>query len=51
MDKSFIARRIREERENCGLRQEDVVKYMGWDSSKHSIVVDLEAGRSDLKDL
>jgi Zn-dependent peptidase ImmA (M78 family)/transcriptional regulator with XRE-family HTH domain len=49
MDKSFIASRIREERENCGLRQEDVAKYMGWDSSKHSIVVDLEAGRRDIK--
>ncbi len=49
MDKSFIASRIREERERCGLRQEDVAKHMSWDSSKHSIVVDLEAGKRDVK--
>ncbi|MBI5346681.1 MAG: ImmA/IrrE family metallo-endopeptidase [Chlamydiae bacterium] len=49
MDKAFIASRIREERERCSLRQEDVAKFMGWDSSKHSIVVDLEAGKRDIK--
>ncbi len=49
MDKQFIAKRIREERERCSLRQEDVAKHMEWDSSKHSIVVDLEAGKRDIK--
>lgn len=49
MDKLFIAKRIKEERERCNLRQEDVAKYMGWDSSAHSIVVELEAGRRELK--
>lgn len=49
MDKTFIASRIREERERCDLRQEDVAKYMGWDSSKHSIVVEIESGRREVK--
>lgn len=49
MDKLFIAKRIKEERERCNFRQEDVAKYMGWDSSAHSIVVELEAGRRELK--
>jgi len=49
MNKLFIAKRIKEERERCNLRQDDVAKYMEWDSSKHSIVVELEAGRRELK--
>ncbi len=49
MDKLFIAKRIKEERKRCNLRQDDVAKYMGWDSSAHSIVVELEAGRRELK--
>ena len=49
MDKAFIANRIREERERCGLRQEDVAKYMNWNASKHSIVGEVEAGNREVK--
>lgn len=49
MDKHLIAKRIREERERCKLSQLDVAKHMGWDSSGHTIVGQVEAGERDLK--
>lgn len=49
MDKYLIAKRIREERERCKLSQTDVAKYMGWDSSGHTIVGQVESGDRDLK--
>ncbi len=49
MDKIFIANRIREERERCGLRQEDVAKHMDWNTSRHSIVTEIEAGKREVK--
>ena len=49
VDKQLIAKRIREERERCNLTQIKVAERMGWDSSGHAIVVQVESGERELK--
>ncbi len=49
VNKQLIAKRIREERERCHLTQIKVAEHMGWNSSGHAIVVQVEAGERDLK--
>ncbi len=47
MEKHFIGKRVREEREACHLTVNELSEKMGWAS--HTTVVDLEAGRRELK--
>jgi Zn-dependent peptidase ImmA (M78 family)/DNA-binding XRE family transcriptional regulator len=49
MNKQLIAKRIKEERQRCDLTQTQVAAHMGWDSSGHAIVVQVESGERDLK--
>jgi Zn-dependent peptidase ImmA (M78 family)/DNA-binding XRE family transcriptional regulator len=47
MEQKTIAKRIREERERCGLSQQELAELMGWKS--HASLVAIENGNKEVK--